>query len=188
MWSSHLFHTSCLSSPPTACFNPYVMKFSAQESQTKPLLSKDDPTPPAFPPTPRLTCALYSDKPWGLRPNAAASEKKKKEVGKRCSDTTAVAVNLAPEQLKSSQEKRCRPGLQLPWFMIKTLNRHGLRSPAPPLSELCCKHTTHLHHLCKVQFSCFYRRLCLRVECWGFPESMWPVRPQRHKWRPLCYL
>lgn len=35
---------------------PYVMKFAAQESQTKPLLSKNSPSP-TFSPGPCLTCA-----------------------------------------------------------------------------------------------------------------------------------
>lgn len=117
-------------------------------------------------------------------------KKNKKQVGKRCSNTTAVAVNLAPEQPKSSWENRYAVQDSNCPIHDKNAKQTRAQIASPPLSELCCKHTTHLHHLCKVQFSCFYRRLCLRVECWGFPETMWPVRPQRHKWRPsaICKL
>lgn len=110
---------------------PYVMKFAAQESETKPLLSKDNPTP-TFSPTPRLTCALYSDEPWGLRPNAAASEKQIK----CCSNTTAIAANLAPEPSERSSNQRAvrrkdrPPRTVTAWFMITTINRHSLKSPA----------------------------------------------------------
>lgn len=83
---------------------PYVMKFSAQESQTKPLLSKHDPTPSFSTDTASDVCALFRQA-LGIETKCSCFRKKKKktQVGKRCSSTTAVAVNLAPEQPQSNR-------------------------------------------------------------------------------------
>lgn len=66
---------------------PYVMKFSAQESQTKALLSKDDPTPSFSTDTASDVCALFRQA-LGIETKCSCfqeEEEEKKQVGKRCS-------------------------------------------------------------------------------------------------------